>query len=162
MLRMMRPSFACCSGTLTPAMVASTTMCGVCPLSLIHSCIARPRYGRFDTAAGASELILRLTTAGSQPHLLFAFGETLLERRAREDPVHVCLDGAALGRDVDVVHGQAPEDGRDARVHQRELVAEEEFPRGEDVRALQDRLLQHLARAGGLLLLAGLLDLLRQ
>ncbi|MNT86802.1 hypothetical protein D3C72_2271390 [compost metagenome] len=41
------PSFTALCGTCTPGMPASTRMCGVSSLSLIHSTRARSRYGRW-------------------------------------------------------------------------------------------------------------------
>ncbi len=46
------PSFTCSFGTSTPSRRASTTRCGVKPLSTIHSCIARIRYGRCLVCVG--------------------------------------------------------------------------------------------------------------
>ena len=59
-LRMILPSLTCSWGTLTPSTDASTTMCGVWPLSPIHSCIARMRYGRFERLARLNDLPERL------------------------------------------------------------------------------------------------------
>ena len=42
-LRTILPSLTYCRGTVTPSAAASTTMCGVSPLSEIHSCRARSR-----------------------------------------------------------------------------------------------------------------------
>src|SRR5690606_23663737 len=41
--RMILPPCTYCWGTSTPGTDASTTRCGVCRLSVIHSCIARNR-----------------------------------------------------------------------------------------------------------------------
>ena len=46
------PSFTCSFGTCTPSRRASTTRCGVKPLSTIQSCIARNRYGRCLVGVG--------------------------------------------------------------------------------------------------------------
>ena len=59
-LRMILPSLTCSRGTLTPSTAASTTMCGVWPLSPIHSCMARIRYGLFERLGLVNLLLSRL------------------------------------------------------------------------------------------------------
>ena len=55
-LRMILPPCTYCRGTSTPSREASTTMWGVWLLSLIHSCMARSRYGRRDLT-GVSAIV---------------------------------------------------------------------------------------------------------
>src|SRR5215213_7633325 len=79
-LRMILPPCTYCRGTSTPSSDASTTICGVWLLSLIHSCIARSRYGRRDLTGVSAIVALR-------PHLLFDSRQAMAEGRTREHQI---------------------------------------------------------------------------
>src|SRR5690606_17887502 len=89
MLSTTRPSLTVCGGTLTPAWVASTSTCGVMPLSAIHSDNARSRYGRWLViACGASLMrgVYRLSAAPEPPALRRQLAQALrLGRQAAHD-----------------------------------------------------------------------------
>src|SRR4051812_27844681 len=105
---------------------------GVWPLSTIHSTIARSRYGRRESSANA--------------HLLLDVREAEPEAGPGEQPARVLEQSRRILGQLDVPAGQAPQDGGDRGVHQRELIAEEIRLHLEDVGALQDQLAQVAAQ----------------
>src|SRR5690606_32405326 len=107
-----------------------------------------------DTGASSSSPLLA--------HLLLDLGEARLKRRSGEHVVHVALDRLRVRRKLDVEQRQPPQDRRDRAVDQRELVAQEEALRGEDLDARQDALLERLDRPGNRLAVVAFVDLLRK
>ena len=81
---------------------------------------------------------------------------------AREHQLRVLLDGLRLRGQVDLVVRQPPQDRRDGRIHQRELVREEVGLDLEQVGALQDGVAQDLLQLHRLLLVRLGVDLARQ
>src|SRR5215475_14098650 len=99
-------------------------------------------------------------TSAEQPHLLLPVREGFAERRTCERQLHVLLDGLRLRRQVDLVERQTPENRRDGRIDQRELVGEEIRLYLEELGALQDRVAQDLLELQRLFLVGLRVDLL--
>src|SRR5690606_15924693 len=126
-----------CGGTLTPAWVASTSTCGVMPLSAIHSYNARSRYGRWLViACGASLMreVYRLPAAPEPPALRRQLAQALLlgrqaahETGVAEDTVAVILDRLAVLGQRYPQRVQAPDDRRHGAVGQAHFGVEEEL-----------------------------------
>src|SRR5690606_19480376 len=96
MLSTTLPSLIVCGGTRTPGRVASTSRCGVIPLSEIHSYSARNRYGRW--------LVMRTPVSGmpaslgQRAQVALLRGQAACETRIAEDAVAVVLDRLAVLR----------------------------------------------------------------
>ena len=77
MLSTIRPSFTACAGTRTPGRVASTSTCGVMPLSTTHSYSARSRYGRWLVICAASSPISGTRHQAGSSRKFFSFSVRL-------------------------------------------------------------------------------------
>src|SRR5690606_21685794 len=143
MFRTTRPSLIVCAGTRTPAWAASTRMCGVMPLSAIHSYSARSRYGRWLVMPGGVSGIAstgirarrrRLAPVAAAGPSLRQVAQVLLLRRqaayeagVAEDAVAVFLDHLAVLGQRHVERRQAPDDRRHRAVGQAHFRVEEEL-----------------------------------
>src|SRR6056297_3954624 len=137
------------SGICSSPSVPSTRICGVAPLSTIHSYNARNRYGREELIAVGPGAMDRWSD-----RLFFAegpldFGQAALEGITREHPLHVALYVAGrLGRHIDLVGRQAPEHRQQRTIDQAELIVQKERRESEQRVGLDDTVAQLLAGSG--------------
>src|SRR6185437_7984468 len=115
--------------------------------------MARSRYGRLG---GALSML-----SASRPHLALPFRKRVAKRGTGKNLSRVLEDRLRLGRQLDLVMRQTPEDRRDGRIDQRELVRQEIRLHLEEVRTLHDGIRQYLAQLRQMLLVLHL-DLLQQ
>src|ERR1700751_2422583 len=90
--------------------------------------------------------------SSEQPHLLLSLRQALAECRPREYQLRVLLDRLSLRGEVDLIIRQPPENRRDGRIDQRELVGEEERFYLKQVGALEDGISQDFLQLHRLLL----------
>ena len=68
-------------------------------------------------------------------HLLLQLSQTVLKRGSGKYRIHILLDGLGLRRQFDIKDLETPQDRSDTTIYQRELVAEKEALRPENLNA---------------------------